>query len=36
MGGRSGAAKRLDMNRTSLVYRMQQLGIGRPVHIRTA
>jgi formate hydrogenlyase transcriptional activator len=31
IGGRSGAAERLGMKRTSLVYRMQKLGISRPV-----
>jgi formate hydrogenlyase transcriptional activator len=31
VGGRSGAAERLGMKRTSLVYRMQKLGIRRPV-----
>jgi formate hydrogenlyase transcriptional activator len=30
IGGRSGAAERLGMKRTSLVYRMQKLGISRP------
>jgi formate hydrogenlyase transcriptional activator len=29
VGGRSGAAARLGMKRTSLVYRMQKLGISR-------
>jgi formate hydrogenlyase transcriptional activator len=31
VGGKSGAAERLGMKRTSLVYRMQKLGISRPV-----
>jgi formate hydrogenlyase transcriptional activator len=31
VGGRSGAAERLGMKRTSLVYKMQRLGISRPV-----
>jgi formate hydrogenlyase transcriptional activator len=31
IGGRSGAAERLGMKRTSLVYRMQKLRISRPV-----
>jgi formate hydrogenlyase transcriptional activator len=31
VGGRSGAAERLGMKRTSLVYKMQKLGIRRPV-----
>jgi len=30
IGGRNGAAARLRMKRTSLVYRMKKLGIGRP------
>jgi formate hydrogenlyase transcriptional activator len=30
IGGRNGAAERLRMKRTSLVYRMQKLGISRP------
>jgi formate hydrogenlyase transcriptional activator len=30
IGGRSGAAERLGMKRTSLVYRMKKLGISRP------
>jgi len=30
VGGRNGAAERLGMKRTSLVYRMQKLGISRP------
>jgi formate hydrogenlyase transcriptional activator len=30
IGGRSGAAERLGMKRTSLVYRMRKLGISRP------
>jgi formate hydrogenlyase transcriptional activator len=29
VGGRNGAAERLGMKRTSLVYRMQKLGISR-------
>ncbi len=32
VGGRNGAAQRLGMKRTSLVYRMQKLRIRRPVH----
>jgi formate hydrogenlyase transcriptional activator len=32
VGGRNGAAERLGMKRTSLVYRMQKLRISRPVH----
>jgi formate hydrogenlyase transcriptional activator len=32
VGGRNGAAERLGMKRTSLVYRMRKLGIGRPAH----
>ncbi|RZU40394.1 sigma-54-dependent Fis family transcriptional regulator [Edaphobacter modestus] len=31
VGGRSGAAERLGMKRTSLVYKIQKLGISRPV-----
>jgi formate hydrogenlyase transcriptional activator len=31
VGGRNGAAQRLGMKRTSLVYRMQKLRIQRPV-----
>jgi len=31
IGGRNGAAERLGMKRTSLVYRMKKLGIGRPI-----
>jgi formate hydrogenlyase transcriptional activator len=31
VGGRNGAAERLGMKRTSLVYKMQKLGISRPV-----
>ena len=31
VGGRNGAAERLGMKRTSLVYRMQKLHISRPV-----
>jgi formate hydrogenlyase transcriptional activator len=31
VGGRSGAAERLGMKRTSLVYKMQKHGIRRPV-----
>ena len=30
IGGRNGAAERLGMKRTSLVYRMKKLGIRRP------
>jgi formate hydrogenlyase transcriptional activator len=30
IGGKQGAAARLGMKRTSLVYRMQKLGINRP------
>jgi formate hydrogenlyase transcriptional activator len=30
VGGRNGAAERLGMKRTSLVYKMRKLGIGRP------
>jgi formate hydrogenlyase transcriptional activator len=33
VGGRNGAAERLGMKRTSLVYKMQKLGINRPVSI---
>ncbi|MGA7415818.1 MAG: sigma 54-interacting transcriptional regulator [Bryobacteraceae bacterium] len=32
VGGRNGAAQRLGMKRTSLVYRMRKLGISRPAH----
>jgi formate hydrogenlyase transcriptional activator len=32
VGGRSGAAERLGMKRTSLVYRMRKLRISRPAH----
>jgi formate hydrogenlyase transcriptional activator len=32
VGGRNGAAQRLGMKRTSLVYRMQKLRIRRPAH----
>ena len=31
VGGRNGAAERLGMKRTSLVYKMRKLGIHRPV-----
>jgi formate hydrogenlyase transcriptional activator len=31
VGGRNGAAERLGMKRTSLIYRMQKLRIGRPL-----
>jgi formate hydrogenlyase transcriptional activator len=31
VGGRNGAAERLGMKRTSLVYKMGRLGISRPV-----
>jgi formate hydrogenlyase transcriptional activator len=31
VGGRYGAAERLGMKRTSLVYRMRKLGISRPI-----
>jgi formate hydrogenlyase transcriptional activator len=31
VGGQSGAAERLGMKRTSLVYKMQKLGISRPM-----
>lgn len=31
VGGQSGAAERLGLKRTSLVYKMQKLGISRPV-----
>jgi formate hydrogenlyase transcriptional activator len=34
VGGRNGAAKRLGMKRTSLVYRMQKLRISRPVRFQ--
>ncbi|MGC2324986.1 MAG: helix-turn-helix domain-containing protein, partial [Terriglobales bacterium] len=30
VGGRSGAAKRLGLKRTTLIYKMQKLGISRP------
>jgi formate hydrogenlyase transcriptional activator len=33
VGGRNGAAQRLGMKRTSLLYRMQKLGIERDVHL---
>jgi len=33
VGGRNGAAARLGMKRTSLVYRMRKLGISRPSHL---
>jgi len=33
IGGRNGAAERLGMKRTSLVYRMKKLGIERPVGV---
>ncbi|HTV59770.1 MAG TPA: sigma 54-interacting transcriptional regulator [Verrucomicrobiae bacterium] len=33
VGGRNGAAQRLGMKRTSLVYRMRKLGISRPVDL---
>ncbi len=33
IGGRRGAAERLGMKRTSLVYRMRKLGISRPVAV---
>jgi len=36
VGGRNGAAQRLGMKRTSLVYRMQKLRIRRPVHPHTS
>jgi len=32
VGGRNGAAERLGMKRTSLVYRMRKLRIGKPTH----
>ncbi len=34
VGGRNGAAERLGMKRTSLVYRMRKLRIGRPAALR--
>ena len=34
VGGRQGAAERLGMKRTSLVYRMRKLGISRAVYAR--
>jgi formate hydrogenlyase transcriptional activator len=34
VGGRNGAAGRLGMKRTSLVYKMQKLRISRPTHIQ--
>ncbi|MGA2599220.1 MAG: sigma 54-interacting transcriptional regulator [Bryobacteraceae bacterium] len=34
VGGRNGAAERLGMKRTSLVYRMQKLRISRPAHFQ--
>jgi formate hydrogenlyase transcriptional activator len=34
VGGRSGAAERLGMKRTSLVYKMQKLEITRPISIQ--
>jgi formate hydrogenlyase transcriptional activator len=34
VGGRSGAAERLGMKRTSLVYRMRKLHISRPAHFQ--
>jgi len=34
IGGRNGAAARLDMKRTSLVYRMKKLGISRPAAVQ--
>jgi formate hydrogenlyase transcriptional activator len=34
IGGRRGAAERLGMKRTSLVYRMNKLGISRPIAVR--
>ncbi len=36
VGGRNGAAQRLGMKRTSLVYRMQKLRIRRPAHPHTS
>ncbi len=35
VGGRNGAAERLGMKRTSLVYKMQKLRIARPAPSRT-
>jgi formate hydrogenlyase transcriptional activator len=35
VGGRNGAAERLGMKRTSLVYRMQKLRISRPQVLRS-
>ena len=34
VGGRNGAAERLGMKRTSLVYRMQKLRISRPARFQ--
>ncbi|HEY6852172.1 MAG TPA: helix-turn-helix domain-containing protein, partial [Terracidiphilus sp.] len=34
VGGRNGAAERLGMKRTSLVYKMQRLEISRPISIQ--
>jgi formate hydrogenlyase transcriptional activator len=34
VGGRNGAAERLGMKRTSLVYRMRKLRISRPAHFQ--
>lgn len=34
IGGRNGAAERLGMKRTSLVYRMKKLRIGRPAAVQ--
>ena len=34
VGGNNGAAARLGMKRTSLVYRMQRLRISRPAHFQ--
>jgi len=34
VGGHNGAAERLGMKRTSLVYRIRKLGIGRPAHFQ--
>jgi formate hydrogenlyase transcriptional activator len=34
VGGRNGAAERLGMKRTSLVYRIRKLRIGRPAHFQ--
>jgi len=36
VGGRNGAAQRLGMKRTSLVYRMQKLRIRRPVRLHSS